>query len=511
MVTKALHDAQATITQHRYGEENYSNWVFTLTGFEGSESPKKVQGTAWALPLSPEYEETLVISRAVKDGEDLDAIRTIVAEHDGDLKVLVPTPYIHNNTCCLLTLAAWEGRTDLLPLLLGAGLSVEGGGTTVITPLVAAVRRGHADTLKALLSLGADCLATDSVGKFALHFAADNEHEECVAALIPATLVASHNTPQSIVDEDGITPVHTASMKGNWGIIDMLRAGGWSLHAADRHGNTPLHAAARSGSVLLVQKLVAAGMRLDLQNINNEKPLDLAVLLGNHQVEAWILKRQRARQFRRTTNPADIMQLIRQQMSNDRTTYEKYTSALEHLTSLDDLKSLLEVNDPHLVDARGRTILHVLAGKEYINPALLRHVLGHHHTRTYDGHTPLDLVRNATYKGDLKSQRLCLLVQRLESHHQDLQRLSKDYCIIGKNKISDLGVADGCSTITLIYNLRLFSSGGDILRAKRSALTAYNFEQLVFLKGNLGRVLLDKKGRRQGYAEGGEEELEEMQ
>ncbi|KAG0727754.1 hypothetical protein GWK47_033995 [Chionoecetes opilio] len=27
--------------------------------------------------------------------------------------------------------------------------------------------------------------------------------------------------------------------------------------------------------------------------------------------------------------------------------------------------------------------------------------------------------------------------QRLESHHQDLQRLSKDYCIIGKNKISD--------------------------------------------------------------------------
>ncbi|KAG0729138.1 E3 ubiquitin-protein ligase UBR1 [Chionoecetes opilio] len=54
--------------------------------------------------------------------------------------------------------------------------------------------------------------------------------------------------------------------------------------------------------------------------------------------------------------------------------------------------------------------------------------------------------------GDLKSQRLCLLVQHLESHHQDFQRLSKDYCIIGKNKISDHGFAEGCSTITLIYN-----------------------------------------------------------
>ncbi|KAG0723125.1 hypothetical protein GWK47_043228 [Chionoecetes opilio] len=32
------------------------------------------------------------------------------------------------------------------------------------------------------------------------------------------------------------------------------------------------------------------------------------------------------------------------------------------------------------------------------------------------------------------------------------QRLSKDYCIIDKNKISDLDVAEGCSTITLINN-----------------------------------------------------------
>ncbi|KAG0725311.1 Ankyrin-1 [Chionoecetes opilio] len=401
MVTKALHDAQATIAQHRLGPVKDSNSMNRLMGFQGSESPKKVQGTAWALPLSPEYVQTLVISQAVKDGRDLDAIRTIVAEHDGDLKVLVPTPEIHDYTCCLLTLAAWEGRTDLLPLLLGAGLSVEGAGTTENTPLLAAVRSGHADTLKALLFLGASCLATDSIGNFALHFAAFNNHEECVAALIPATLDASHNTPQSIVDEDGCTPVHTASMKGNWGIVDMLRAGGWSLHAADRNGYTPLHVAAWSGSLLLVQKLVDAGMRLDLQNINNEKPLDLAVQQGNHEVEAWILKkRPRARQFRRTTNPAAIMHLIRQQMRNDRTMYKKYTSALGHNTSLDDLKNLLEVTDPHLVDAQGhgRTILHVLAEKEYIvNPALLSPVLGHHHTRTYDGHTPLDLAHKFTY------------------------------------------------------------------------------------------------------------------
>ena len=38
---------------------------------------------------------------------------------------------------------------------------------------------------------------------------------------------------------------------------------------------------------------------------------------------------------------------------------------------------------------------------------------------------------------------------------------------------------------------RLFSMGSDILRAKRSSLTADNFEKLVFIKGNL--PLLDEK------------------
>jgi hypothetical protein len=38
---------------------------------------------------------------------------------------------------------------------------------------------------------------------------------------------------------------------------------------------------------------------------------------------------------------------------------------------------------------------------------------------------------------------------------------------------------------------RLFSIGSDILRAKRSSLTADNFEKLVFIKGNL--QLLDEK------------------
>lgn len=53
---------------------------------------------------------------------------------------------------------------------------------------------------------------------------------------------------------------------------------------------------------------------------------------------------------------------------------------------------------------------------------------------------------------DLQSQRLRLLMQHFESQHQDLQQFHEKYSIISKNKVSDLYVANICSTTTLINN-----------------------------------------------------------
>ncbi len=43
-------------------------------------------------------------------------------------------------------------------------------------------------------------------------------------------------------------------------------------------------------------------------------------------------------------------------------------------------------------------------------------------------------------------------MQCLEGHEQDIQRFREQYTIIGKNKVSDLGITDRCPTITLIYD-----------------------------------------------------------
>ena len=48
---------------------------------------------------------------------------------------------------------------------------------------------------------------------------------------------------------------------------------------------------------------------------------------------------------------------------------------------------------------------------------------------------------------------------------------------------------------------RLFSTAGDVLRAKRSSLDEVNFEELVFLKGNIS-LLEEKMGREAMRKEG---------
>lgn len=147
-------------------------------------------------------------------------------------------------------------------------------------------------------------------GNTALHLAAYWGHQDCVALLIPATLAATHDSPESVTDNAGCTPVHAASIEGHWNVIQQLRDAGWSLYKVDKGGNTALHGAASSGFVRLVKELVYAGLNLNQKNYNNDTPLDVAERHGNHEVEGWILKRRRAGRARQPTTTADILHLM---------------------------------------------------------------------------------------------------------------------------------------------------------------------------------------------------------
>lgn len=68
-------------------------------------------------------------------------------------------------THCLLTLAARRGHAQMVPLLVDAGLKVEGSGKTSVPPLHRAARHGHHQVLAALLEAGANPHVIDAEGQ----------------------------------------------------------------------------------------------------------------------------------------------------------------------------------------------------------------------------------------------------------------------------------------------------------------------------------------------------------
>ncbi|XP_063857741.1 ankyrin-1-like isoform X3 [Scylla paramamosain] len=220
-----------------------------------------IQNNAGHTPLDQE----LVI--AVEKG-DVARVRSAL-NRGARPEVTVPTNA--GMSCSLLTLAASEGHDHLLPHLLQAGLSIEGGGTTDNTPLMVAAQRGHAHTVKALLDLRGNPLATNSDGWTALHFAAMEGHQQCVAALLPFT-------PPTPAHLEAHTPVHAASYRGHVEVLEQLEGAGWPLTARDSDGNTPMHCAAAWGSVTCVQWLVQREGDLRMQNNAGHTPLDLELV-----------------------------------------------------------------------------------------------------------------------------------------------------------------------------------------------------------------------------------------
>ncbi|XP_063854805.1 26S proteasome non-ATPase regulatory subunit 10-like [Scylla paramamosain] len=147
---------------------------------------------------------------------DEEGVRSAL-DRDARPKVTVPTDA--GVSWSLLTVAASEGHEHLLSLLLQAGLSIEGGGTTDRTPLMMAAQNGHAHT--------------------------------------------AH------------TPVHVASYGGHVEVLEQLAGAGWPLTAKNSDGHTPMHFAAAGGRVTCVQWLVQRGGDTSIQNNAGHTPLDL--------------------------------------------------------------------------------------------------------------------------------------------------------------------------------------------------------------------------------------------
>jgi len=204
-------------------------------------------------------------------------------------------------------LAAYGGNRELLDYLIASGANkadLEIRNAYGRTPLCAIARDGgNPETIKVLLSLGADVNAEDKRGWTPIMLAAWRPYREVVSVLLEAGAELHVNTPkgkqllayaadfgidnlfekimekQSSIDflnEDGGTLLHSAAGGGSARIVELLIAKGFDVNKKDRFDWVPLHIAAEQGHKEIISLLIKHGAEINSRNMIGQTPYNIA-------------------------------------------------------------------------------------------------------------------------------------------------------------------------------------------------------------------------------------------
>lgn len=233
--------------------------------------------------------------RAVKRG-DMDGVRKCIADKDRDAYLAATDE--HGSTA--LHIAAHEGNTDMMTLLLDAGMQADVKTAHGTTPLqhIAGNYSDMEAAIKLLLKRGADIEAADSGGRTALYFAAANHigskntrilldagaKPDATALLAAierneenALALLEKGAKPDATDYYGRSALHHAVSRNYARAVELMLDGGADINARDRHyGYTPLHWAISNGQTTMAQMLMERGANVNLRDSNGKTPLQYA-------------------------------------------------------------------------------------------------------------------------------------------------------------------------------------------------------------------------------------------
>lgn len=184
-------------------------------------------------------------------------------------------PAILNRTtfydrCSAFHIAASNGHSELLSMLLGRSVNPDLLNRHKQTPLMLAAMHGKIECVQKLLEAGANILKFDSVhGRTCLHYAAYYGNSDCLQAILSAAQATSVAGSWgfarfvNVSDGSGATPLHLAARQGHRSCVRMLLNNGALVCALTARygcpGSSPLHLAARGGSLDCVRELLSWG------------------------------------------------------------------------------------------------------------------------------------------------------------------------------------------------------------------------------------------------------------
>ncbi|TWW55201.1 26S proteasome non-ATPase regulatory subunit 10 26S proteasome regulatory subunit p28 [Takifugu flavidus] len=147
---------------------------------------------------------------------------------------------------------------------------------------------GQFDKLKqSILSDKSLACKTDQDRRTALHWACSAGHTNIVEFLLDlgvevnleddiALMLLENGADPNVTDKLESTPLHRASAKGNYRLIQLLLKQGASTNIQDSQGNTPLHLACDEERVEAAKLLVEHGASIYIENKEEKTPLQLA-------------------------------------------------------------------------------------------------------------------------------------------------------------------------------------------------------------------------------------------
>ncbi|WP_353274418.1 ankyrin repeat domain-containing protein [Wolbachia endosymbiont (group B) of Hofmannophila pseudospretella] len=142
--------------------------------------------------------------------------------------------------------------------------------TKEFTLLMIAAENGHTNIVEILLKKGADVNKKDSYGPTALHLAAKNGHTNIVEILV------EKGADVNVRDHHANTVLYLATNNGHEGIVEILLEKGANVNGKSSFGVVPLHLAASSGCESVVKVLLQAEANVNAVDKNGKTPVDYA-------------------------------------------------------------------------------------------------------------------------------------------------------------------------------------------------------------------------------------------